>query len=311
MSKYPQTAAACIAKFIDDITIDPNKDAIGEFLTKNTVETYEANIKIVVRHLEESGRETLPHKITEDDIRYLLGVKWVGYAIRTRKTFKAVLSRYCAHFGNPVVKKVKIRFPHDMRPNVRRLNDEQANTLWRHPMNPLQRLVIMLTLFMGLRRTEVLRLKIDCVKYNSPTIMLMVNGKGGLGGKPRLVPLKPKMIEIINAYIEHRNELIAAVLKKNPNATIPDSLIVYKLSSQIREYGESGLDGAVCEKLSETVGFKFSNHDLRRTLAQKLYRKGAELRTIADILGHETIADTEKYIGIVADKMADAIEDAE
>ena len=297
MSKYPLTPETCIAKFIEDLS--------KELLTAKTVSTYGATIRIVVKHLTEDGRNALPYKITEEDVKWLVGTRWAHLAISTRKDYRAALSRFTIHFDNPIVKKVKVRFPHDMRPNIRRLTNKQASDLWKYPMTPMQRLVIMLELYMGLRRTEVLRLTTRSIHRGS----IIVSGKGGIGGKPRLVPFhRDTSAAVINDYMLARSDLIKNVRKRRPDAEDPEQLIIYKRGNYLHPYTEDGLDRAVSEKLSKQLGFKFSNHDLRRTFARRHFEIGTPKRDIANMLGHETEAETEKYIGIFYDNLVNAQE---
>lgn len=297
MSRYPQTPETCIEKFVADIS--------KELLTKKSVSTYAATVKIVVNDLVEGHYNALPYKVNEDAVKWLLSVKWVNLTISTRKGYRATLSKFCEHFGNNVVRRVKVRFPHDMRPNIRRLSNEQARSLWEHKMTPLQRLVIMLELYMGLRRAEVLRLTVSSINKGSVT----VSGKGGIGGKPRIVPFhKENTAACIAEYMEYRSALIEHIRKRRPTAPDPGQLIIYRRGNYVYPYTEDGLDRAVSEKLSKEIGFKFSNHDLRRTFARRHFEIGTPKRVIADMLGHETEDETDKYIGIFHDKMVDAQE---
>jgi len=295
VTKYPRTPEACIAKFVADIR--------EELLTPKSIETYSQAVKIVVKNLDEGKRNTLPYKITEDDVLWLLREKWAHLAIKTRKGYRAILTRYTEHFGNNVVRRVKVRFPHDMRPNIRWLSKEQVVRLMELDMTPLQRIVIHFELFMGLRRVECIRLKMSDVHPDN----LMVTGKGGIGGKPRTVPFHHDTPAILAKYIEWRQQQIAIYTKRRPAASITDQLIIYRRGGRLSGFSEEGIDTAVSRKLSAAAGFKFSNHDLRRTFGRQLHKMNVELRTIADLLGHESITETEKYIGIIHDDMVDAM----
>ena len=49
-------------------------------------------------------------------------------------------------------------------------------------------------------------------------------------------------------------------------------------------------------------------HDMRHTFASRLVMKGVPLRTVRKILGHKTIAMTERYSHMSDDHMDDAVE---
>lgn len=63
------------------------------------------------------------------------------------------------------------------------------------------------------------------------------------------------------------------------------------------------LDDAVLDPLREKVGFHFCNHDLRRTFGRRLYTAGVKLEVISKFLGHESVAETIKYLGLNLDDM--------
>jgi hypothetical protein len=52
--------------------------------------------------------------------------------------------------------------------------------------------------------------------------------------------------------------------------------------------------------------FTFSNHTLGRTGGRMMYRAQGLLATISSIMGHESVVQTIKYLGINLDDQADA-----
>ena len=53
---------------------------------------------------------------------------------------------------------------------------------------------------------------------------------------------------------------------------------------------------------------RFFNHTLRRTFGRTMYRSGVEVATISKMMGHESIDQTLKYIGVGLDDMSSAIQ---
>lgn len=68
----------------------------------------------------------------------------------------------------------------------------------------------------------------------------------------------------------------------------------------------SGID-EMLKPLGEQIGVKFSNHTLRRTFGRTMYRSGVEVATISKMMGHESIDQTLKYIGVDLDDMNSAM----
>ncbi len=69
---------------------------------------------------------------------------------------------------------------------------------------------------------------------------------------------------------------------------------------------EEALD-EMLKPLGEQIGVKFSNHTLRRTFGRTMYRSSVEVATISKMMGHESIDQTLKYIGVDLDDMCSAM----
>jgi hypothetical protein len=124
----------------------------------------------------------MPHNITKQDVVWLLDeLREEEYAIQTRKGYIQALRKISMHHNNPAVHKMKIRWPHDMRPNVDWLTYEQAKALLGCAMTPNQELIIAAELLHGLRRCEVARLSVDSFKGFTSTFSVKVRWAVSLG----------------------------------------------------------------------------------------------------------------------------------
>ena len=59
-------------------------------------------------------------------------------------------------------------------------------------------------------------------------------------------------------------------------------------------------------KKAGITDFRF--HDFRHTAATRMLEKGADIRTVQEILGHSSVSVTERYIHTNANKKQSAIE---
>lgn len=131
----------------------------------------------------------------------------------------------------------------------------------------------------GLRRAEIT--KIDLVDVNLDTRELQVHGKGS---KERLVPINRTAAEAIGRYLDERprssdDALFLARGKGGGHRMTPRH--VWHIFRQ--HYLQSG------------VKRKASPHTLRHSFATHLHAGGADLLSIKEMLGHESVATTQVY----------------
>lgn len=284
---------------------------IREFKAKSwraprTLRFYRDELSTIIRTLERGGRHTFPWDITEEDVKWLLDdyIKR-NLTVSTRRGYISALRTWTEYYGNDVVRRMKIRWPADMRPNVDWITQAQAKELLAIPKTPAQDLVVHCELCLGMRRVEILRLRPDSFRGTHVEIL----GKGSQGGKPRSMPYHRDTDRVVDRYLRYRKALIETVRMQRPNADVPESLMIWARGSKLHEYGVkgSGID-EMLKPLGEEIGVKFSNHTLRRTFGRTMYRSGVEVATISKMMGHESIDQTLKYIGVDLDDMNSAMQ---
>ena len=139
----------------------------------------------------------------------------------------------------------------------------------------------------GLRISEALNLNLEDMENHD---LLKIHGKGN---KDRYVPILPIVHEKIEQYIN----LCPNTLKANDALFLGakgDRLsprIVQRELEKIRI--ELGLSKAV------------TPHALRHTYATHLLAEGADLRTIQELLGHSSLASTQRYTEVNLEKIKD------
>lgn len=116
---------------------------------------------------------------------------------------------------------------------------------------------------------------------------LRVKGKGN---KLRIVPVGSKSIEIINQYLDHekhRNNDEPLIKKKGGNRIYPR--FVYRI---INKY---------LSKVTDVK--KKSPHVLRHSAATHMLDKGADLKAVKDLLGHENLSTTQIYTHVSVERL--------
>jgi len=146
----------------------------------------------------------------------------------------------------------------------------------------------------GLRVSEACELKLSLLRIKDGYII--VTGKGN---KQRLVPIHKEAIKYLELYLEHE--------RPNTKPKTNDSDTVF-LSNR----GGSLTRQSIFMKLKRfaaLAGIKknISPHTMRHSFATHLIERGADLRVVQQLLGHESITTTEIYTHISAKHLGDKI----
>ena len=142
------------------------------------------------------------------------------------------------------------------------------------------RLILELLYSLGIRRAELIGLKMCDVDFGNNT--LKVTGKRN---KQRIVPMVDTVVELIKQYLVVRNERygdVKDVLILTNNGNILNETFVYRL---INNYFRGVTSKA-----------KKSPHMLRHTFATHMLNNGADLNSIKELLGHSSLASTQIYV---------------
>ncbi|MGD9963622.1 MAG: site-specific integrase, partial [Thermoplasmata archaeon] len=160
----------------------------------------------------------------------------------------------------------------------------------------IERMVVHCELDLGLRRIEVLRLRVSDFRPGR-LCTVRVLGKGRHGGKPREVHWHPDTAAELEGYLRLRDAVVAKAKAKNPEVVVPDSLLVYERAGAVLPYKKSALDN-VLAGLARRTGLDFTHHTLRRTCGRMMYRADPRVQNIANILGHSDTKTTSLYLGL-------------
>ena len=177
-------------------------------------------------------------------------------------------------------------------PNV--LTQEQARQLLNHaqaraadndPACVRDMAALELLYGAGLRVSELCALNIESLQPNSTVRVI------GKGNKERIVPYGVPATRALMRYLAVR-----AALAKNPTRALflgvrgsrldPRSMrdVVYRVAAQ------AGVP-------------EISPHDLRHSAATHLLEGGSDLRTVQEILGHESLTTTQRYTHVSAERL--------
>tara|TARA_B100001029_G_C15057397_1_gene455501 strand:+ start:1532 stop:2422 length:891 start_codon:yes stop_codon:yes gene_type:complete len=144
----------------------------------------------------------------------------------------------------------------------------------------LEKTIITLLYYTGIRRQELIDLKMEAVDLDSEYIK--VKGKRN---KERLIPLLPELISSLRLYLKEKNKTFDQI----------DQFYFFCLPSGIK-LNEGFVYQTVNYYFSKvSTKVKKSPHILRHSFATHLLNNGADLNSVKELLGHESVAATQIY----------------
>jgi len=122
--------------------------------------------------------------------------------------------------------------------------------------------------------------------------LIRVRGKGG---KTRIVPLGEKAAVRLRKYLEASG--------RSPETGGGSPVF---LNRQEKRLGVRGIQKRLEKRLRDCgLDTRISPHVLRHTFATHLLESGADLRSIQEMLGHESLQTTQRYTHVTLDRLLD------
>ena len=173
--------------------------------------------------------------------------------------------------------------------------DKLISSIEKKSKNKLRNIAIIETLYScGLRVSELISLKISDLYFNESVIK--VTGKGN---KERFVPISKSAINYIDNYINKKRNF------QKINKGSEDTLFLNERGSGLsRVMIYIILDNL---KIIADIKKKIGPHTLRHSFATHLLENGADLITIQNMLGHENIVTTERYLHVNRKHLVESI----
>ncbi len=190
-------------------------------------------------------------------------------------------------------------------------NEEELNNLFRVIKNSPIELIVTLTAFYGLRRSEVLGIKWSAIDFENKTITIrhkvvtvtdesenaktktkmITKDKTKNKSSYRTLPLVYEVEQLL-LYTRKMQEYYMSQFKESYNKKYKDYICVDELGNLRKpDYVSHKFSTALKENDLRHIRF----HDLRHSCATLLLKKGISLREIQDWLGHSSSKTTERY----------------
>jgi integrase/recombinase XerD len=143
-------------------------------------------------------------------------------------------------------------------------------------MNIKHRTMLSLIYSCGLRRNELLSLKIQDIDSNRNIVII----RQSKGKKDRIVPLSPKILILLREYYQYYKPTV----------------FLFEGFKKGSRYSESSLSQVLKKAVKKTrINKPITLHWLRHSYATHLLESGTDLRYIQELLGHNSSRTTEIY----------------
>ncbi|MFV0435626.1 MAG: tyrosine recombinase [Leucobacter sp.] len=313
--------------------------AIEAFLTairleygysEHTRRAYSRDLADFAEYAEQADASTL----ASCDIELMRGWLWerqqrglspatLARNVATLKSFGAWLERTRLAQGNP---SARLRTPKAPRELPRVLANEQVGKILERAARraetgdpePLRDHAVLELLYAtGLRVSELCTLSLAGFDRRERTVLLL-----GKGGKERVVPMGAPAAHALERYLEAGRPRLAARSRSRSGevaegeeeeaaATALRNRDPFFLGNRGGRLGTNAVYRLVARELEqEPGGGPRGPHTLRHTAATHLLNGGADLRVVQEMLGHSSLASTQIYTHVSAERLAESYRQA-
>ena len=258
----------------------------------HTINNYAADLREFGDFLESRGGKDIK-RIDYFLLRKFLSVlseknlnkRTLSRKISTLKSFFKFMLRESLIKNNPASSLI---YPRLDKPLPKFLTEKEVRSILRLPkggeLSSLRDKAILEFLYStGARVSEMVSLKKENVDFISG--IARVKGKGR---KERLLPLGEPALNSLKKYIDKRSD-------SNP------SLFINKRGGTLTDRGTRNVVYKYMRQATITLGV--SPHTFRHSFATHLLDRGADLRSVQELLGHSSIATTQVYTHLTIDSL--------
>jgi integrase/recombinase XerC len=287
-----------LAEYLRHLALEKNASA-------HTVKSYREDLNQAAEYFrgQLGGGDPAPSRVNTRLVRsYLAWLHEQGYAKATvARRIAAVRSwfRFLCRQGtlnaNPAD---GLRGPRQDKKLPHFMSEEDMTRLLEAPEGAtplgLRDRAILETLYSaGVRVSELVGLDIDSLDFDAGIVM--VRGKGR---KERLALLGAKALKAIKAWLEARDVLLGGRAARAPAVFLNKNgtrLTTRSVGRMVEKYlAHAGLDP------------RSSPHTLRHSFATHLLDRGADIRSVQELLGHASLGTTQIYTHVTTHRLRDS-----
>ena len=253
----------------------------------NTVRSYEQELSQYQAFIQDKcDLLKIDHQVVKDYLVYLnqkyKNKNTISKKLTTIRAFYQYLVREEIITSNPYA---EINNPKKDKKLPRFVKQDQLDKMFQVPdmKNPLgqrNRLILEMLYATGIRVHELVTIKVKDIDFHNQTIKIL-----GKGSKERIVVFGHICNDVLNIYLKDGYQILN---KKNS-----DYLFLNHYGNPITERSIRNILNDIIIKSS--LDLHISPHVLRHTFATDMLNNGADLISVKDLLGHESLNTTSIY----------------
>ncbi|CAL2080960.1 Tyrosine recombinase XerD [Tenacibaculum sp. 190524A02b] len=263
-------------------------------LAKNSIESYQRDLKKLQIHIESSENTPTPIIISSSILKEFI---YDTSKKITARSQARLISSLRGFFDFLIFEDYRKDNPMDLieSPNIGKklpdtISKEEVDNLiaaidLSHPQGERNKTIIETIYSCGLRVSETINLKLSDLFFEDEYIRIL-----GKGNKYRFVPIHTTTIKRLEFYI---NEIRSSITPKKEDE---DILFLNRRGNRLTRQ----MIFIILKNLAAKINLskKIGPHTLRHSFATYLLQNGADLRVIQQLLGHESITTTEIYVHV-------------
>ncbi len=224
----------------------------------------------------------------------------IARKLATLRSFYKYLVKTNRCSANPLT---AIRTPKQDKKLPRFLEYEEVKRLLETPptdswLGARDRAILETLYSTGVRVSELVALNMDDIDFLSEVIHIRGKGK-----KERITPISSSALQAIQHYMEYRN-------KRAQSNSHFDSKVLF-----VNKHGHRLSTRSVRRKMDKYLKMAgldpaISPHTLRHSFATHMLNNGADLRSVQELLGHQSLSTTQVYTHLTTRKLKDVYESA-
>ncbi|QTE21071.1 tyrosine-type recombinase/integrase [Polaribacter cellanae] len=266
-------------------------------VSKNTIRRYRQNISYFITATDSQTIQKVNEQVVKKFFLHgRIEKQWKTSSYRTYYMTLVVFFRWCIKQGhleqNPME---DFQLPILEKSLPKKLKKQEALLLLEYAYNyPYTQsylkyrnhAIFSTFLFAGLRKSELLHLKLSDVDLENLTLFV----RQGKGNKDRIIPISYTLAQSLNRYL---------LARKKSRKTCPE---FFTSSNRNGGFTASGLK-IITKQIKTASKLDFTIHKLRHTFATLMLEGGCDIFSLSKMMGHSDIKTTTIYLSATAEHL--------